>query len=268
MGEGKEIGRELVSVIVVCYNEIPHKIQTTLDSIASQDYPEVEIIVIDGGSSEETLGPFDAFRTQIGYFVSEPDEGIFDAMNKGVSRAKGEWVTFMNIGDSFCAPNSLDNLLRYYSESYDVLYGDPIKGKSKVTKSPRCLNRYVFYSQGICHQALISRYSMFERMGAFDTKYKVGGDVDWIYRVYKGGARFKYVPIPICNYEGGGASSDYRLCSAEISRFRRENFSPLERFSFGITLLVMRISKRLIKFDFTIPVVFKDYYREILRRHH
>jgi glycosyltransferase involved in cell wall biosynthesis len=256
-----KVQSELVSVIVVCYNEAPDRVHDTLSSIVNQDYPNVEIVVIDGGSDEKILRSFQRFKDQIACFISEPDEGIFDAMNKGVLRAKGEWVIFMNIGDRFWSSDSLSDLLFCSTEDHAVLYGDVVKEISKVTQSPSHLNGYVFYSRGICHQALLARRSLFKKVGLLDTSYKLCADGDWIYRAYKSGTCFKYIPVVVSSYEGGGASSDYKTARVSVARFRRRNFSFIERCLYGFFLFSTKIYSRLIHLDFAVPVLIRDYIR-------
>jgi putative colanic acid biosynthesis glycosyltransferase len=249
---------ELVSVVTICYEEQPCKIRSTLDSILGQDYPDVELVLIDGGSGQETLRAFDVYRDRIDCLLSEPDRGIFDAMNKGLAAARGEWVCFMNVGDRFAAPDALRTLVNPGSAGADIVYGDPFTDDEGLLRSPARIDRYTLFHRGICHQALVARRSLFHRIGGFDASLKLGGDPDWLIRAHASGAVFHYVPAVVCRYEGGGASSDYR----ERQRFRdqvtKRHYRLSERLLFAVILFFHRIARRIVTSNFRVPVAIRD----------
>jgi len=122
---------DVISVVVVCYNEAQERINYTLDSIIAQDYPELELVVIDGGSEIETVDSLELYKRKISAFLSERDDGIYDAMNKGIRISKGEWIMFMNIGDRFCSPDVLSKLMSNINQEHnDLVYGDVFIGTS------------------------------------------------------------------------------------------------------------------------------------------
>jgi len=198
-----------ISIISVCYNEEPEKIRGTMNSIIAQDYPQMEIIVIDGGSKNDTLEAFEEYRDYINCMVSEPDDGIFHAMNKGISKATGDWIIFMNIGDKFYSPNSLSGLMAGGRSDVDILYGNVVMADDLVIMPVKKLSKYGLYRRNICHQALLARRSLFSRIGLFDLNYKVCGDPEWVIRAYKAGTVFKYMDLIVSYYEGNGFSSNY-----------------------------------------------------------
>lgn len=246
----------IVSVIVVCYNDKPERIRETLGSIVVQDYPQIEIVVIDGGSAENTLRAFDEFRAGISVFVSEPDHGIYDAMNKGVLLSRGEWINFMNVGDSFFSPSSLSGLLAGVDSRYDIVYGDYYYHGRGFICSPHRPSGYLFYSNRICHQALLSRHSLFapDEAGLFDLNYRLGADHDWMHRAFKRGANFKHMPIVVCNYAGDGASSNGKLRTQEALLRRQRNFSLSERCFYAVLFFCDKIVRRVTTGNFRLPV--------------
>jgi len=116
------LDKPLVSVITVVFNGAQH-LENTIRSVVNQTYDNVEYIVIDGGSTDGTLEIIRKFGEAIDYWISEPDKGIYDAMNKGLNAASGEWINFMNAGDAFCSKESITNTVKEFSESM-VYYSD------------------------------------------------------------------------------------------------------------------------------------------------
>lgn len=220
----------------------------TFDSIFVQIYKNLEVIVIDGGSKQSTLKALNEYSSRFDYFLSEKDNGIFDAMNKGVEVATGTWIGFMNIGDVFYSSESLLQLI--YSKCGDakIIYGNLVKNKLGFVLSPEKLSRYVFYSSGLCHQALIVRRSVFSQIGKFDLSTNLYGDADWIFKAYLSGIPFCYVPTIVCIYDGFGATSDSRKLVNDRNNFLVKYFRPEERLFFYIRLKLSSLKSRILKF--------------------
>ena len=202
-----------VTIITVVYNAVD-KIEPTLLSVLAQTYANIEYIVIDGGSTDGTLDIINRYRDRVSKLVSEKDEGIYDALNKGIRLATGEWIGIMNAGDKFA---SNDVLHRIFAEdnanfSEDVIYGDAIAvdGKSVTChcapESVDSLTKGPVYRHG----ASFVRRSVHNRY-LFDlTKKPLLGfalDYEQICRMYKGGCKFKKVSIPVVRYELRGVST-------------------------------------------------------------
>lgn len=255
----KNIG--LVSVIVVCYNEKPENIEKTLSSIINQNYQEVELIVIDGKSNEDTIKCLNKFKKNISVFLSESDQGIYDAMNKGVSRSTGEWVIFMNIGDSFYSDNTLLKSLESINDEYDIFYGDIYReDMCIVSKPPKYINRFTFYSTYFCHQSLLFRRVLFDQIGLFNITYKLLADRDWIYKAYLHGAKFKYKSLTICRYEGGGVSTSPQIVKSELMEMRKKSFSKQERAFFLTLNFFVKFYRRLVTANFKTPIAIKKIF--------
>jgi glycosyltransferase involved in cell wall biosynthesis len=242
-----------ISVITVCFNESKEKIKYTFDSILNQNYSPLEFIVIDGGSGKKTLQSLQEWATNIDQFLSEPDKGIFDAMNKGLKLARGEWICFMNVGDAFYNNESLSNMMQQDHNKADILYGDVFKADFGFIKSPRKLSNYVFYDSGICHQAMITRKSVFENIGGFDLSTNLYGDADWVMRAFGFGVKYKHIPEVMCFYAGGGVSSDQTVLSQERRNYLKKYFTTNQRILFRIASLSWRIASRIRRFDMTMP---------------
>lgn len=190
----KKAGLPVVSVITVVYNSLS-LIEKTIRSIAGQTYPNLEFIVIDGGSSDGTVEIIRLYEKQISYWISEPDRGIYDAMNKGLAAASGDYVWFINAGDRIYADDILEKIFvgdkgpakREYGLIY---YGDTMIVDSEYRevglrrlRPPEVLT-WNSFRKGmlVCHQAIIVSREIAE---PFDPQYKHSADFDWIVRVLK-----------------------------------------------------------------------------------
>lgn len=184
-----EQGSPLLTVITVTLNRASC-LDKTLASILQQTYNNVEVIVIDGGAEDETLDVLRKYEKSIDYWVSEPDTGIYQAMNKGVVLARGEWLNFMNAGDFFYDRESLNFLMGgpIAANDRDVVYGnaairshDEHLVESKITpveKQAKCKLRR-FY-----HQSMLIKRAAFLRQGLYDESFFIGGDANWLNRLY------------------------------------------------------------------------------------
>lgn len=180
-----------VSIITVCYNSAKD-LEITIESIIRQQYRDFEYLVIDGGSKDNTLEILEAYRTKFQklgipfHYISEPDKGIYDAMNKGAKLAKGEWINYLNSGDYFYNNESLKNIFSSpIPNNIDVCYGDTMNiysfGKSLHSKDKlRSQNKVMPF----CHQSVFVR-SDIVRTYKFNIKYRILADHDFFYRLSK-----------------------------------------------------------------------------------
>lgn len=206
---------ELISVITVVYNDAS-KIRRTIESCIGQTWPACEYIVIDGGSNDGTYDIVREYSEHIAFHCSEKDEGIFDAMNKGVSRAHGDWVCFLNSGDIFTTPHSLEDMMTLEDHSdVDVLYANSIADDNGTLRNniasadTELMNKYPIYRHG----SSLVRLDIQKKFG-FDTSgsTRVGYGLDWlmIYRMFKSGVRFRKVDCFMETYEQSG-TSDHQI---------------------------------------------------------
>jgi glycosyltransferase involved in cell wall biosynthesis len=177
-----------ISIITITF-QAEEYIAKTLESIESQGLrDDFEYIIVDGNSRDQTMSIIQHASIKPDFLISENDQGIYDAMNKGLSKASGEYVLFMNAGDQFADPNTLKTILNHLSESPDVLYSDAnfvdLQGnfmgkRSEVTphELPRNLTWRDFkFGMLICHQAFICKRSI---APYFSKKYQLSSVIDW-----------------------------------------------------------------------------------------
>ena len=144
----------LISVVTVSYNAVT-TIEKTILSVINQNYSNIEYIVIDGGSIDGTVDIIKKYADKITYWVSEPDKGIYDAMNKGIIVATGEWINFMNTGDTFYNENVFSEIFELNSYTEDVISGCAQLANHKIWKplDSKKMTLMDFYISGLCHQA-------------------------------------------------------------------------------------------------------------------
>ena len=205
-----------VSIVTVTYNAGP-LIEKTLNNLVAQDYSEKEIIVVDGKSTDNTVAIIERYAHQgnVAQWVSEPDNGIYDAMNKGVKMATGEWVIFMNAGDVFASNDVLQCIFTHDLLDFDVVYGDVVK-EGKVKKAPN--SYYLYHRMIFCHQCVFTRRKSLLNV-PFDTRHKLSADFKSFIVLYQHGASFKHIDIPVAVFDTGGLSNTQR------SRGLRDNIS-------------------------------------------
>jgi len=225
-----------ISVITICYKEPPEKIHFTFSSIASQSYPHIEWIVVDGGSGEETLAAIGEYAGKIAKLISEPDDGIYDAMNKGIASAHGDFLLFMNVRDRLIEPSVLSRMADFIiaNPGYDCYYGDavyfdPKNATSYLGRQERKVGRFQLHYGMISHQATLSSRRMYDRIGPFDKSYRIIADKEWILRSVANGARWKHTGITVSEYETGGISSDPAARKDDTSRVLRQYYGLPER---------------------------------------
>jgi glycosyltransferase involved in cell wall biosynthesis len=191
------------SIVTVCKNPGISLIET-LQSLKMQTYGEFELIVVDGGSADGTV-QFLQGSPLVKKYVSEPDKGIYDAMNKGITLASGKYIYFLNCGDSFHAANVLENVASECNRTdADFIYGNTClidsKNNTSSLKDHAGVDKFYLFHKPINHQAIFAKKTLFEKVGVFDLGYKVKADHEWIMRCFVSGCRFQYVPIVVSNY--------------------------------------------------------------------
>ncbi|MFT5726949.1 MAG: glycosyltransferase involved in cell wall biosynthesis [Desulforhopalus sp.] len=221
-----------LSIITVCHNEVLG-IRHTAESIINQDYKEFEWIVIDGGSNDGTLEVLYEYKHRTTHLISGQDKGIYDAMNIGASKAKGEYLLFLNGGDSLYKIDTL-SACSDYLEKTDVLHG----GIQVVSESGQCVQEKQFFDSDITvenmtyrtlpHQGLFMSRILFQMLGGFDLGFAIISDRDLTSRAYVGGASFRSIPFVVSNYVLGGVSNTQKAAvRKESGKFMRKYFFKL-----------------------------------------
>ena len=183
-----------ISIVTVCYNA-SEAIEKTIISILNQTYENIEYIVIDGASSDGTINIVNKYRDRIVKVISEPDCGIYDAMNKGIECATGEWINFMNAGDIFLNDKTISTVFENNAirKDIEVIYGDVIFMTVNSNEVIERCKPIQFIKRGMpfCHQSSFVKRS---NLKLFNLKYRICADYDMFYQIYftKGETAFEY----------------------------------------------------------------------------
>ncbi len=201
--------RPTVSIITVTY-DAADLLEKTISSVINQTYKNIEYIIIDGASSDNTIGILKKYNNSINFWKSEPDHGIYDAMNKGLDVATGDYVQFLNAGDFFFNDDSLKNIFQDAENHYDVIYGDimlvDVDGQSLYHQKAMdfTLEKLKAFGTGVlCHQAmLVSR----DISPMYSTKYKYKGELNWYFDICSQKSELSYFHFknPLVYYSLGG----------------------------------------------------------------
>jgi glycosyltransferase involved in cell wall biosynthesis len=214
-----------LSIVTVCYNS-DKTIEQTFLSILSQTVLPYEYVIVDGASTDNTLLIIqeyeDKFKEKkiLFKYISEKDNGLYDAMNKGLFMAEGEWIHFLNSDDQYASPDVLEKIAPFFNNKYDIIYGNIIlfseDGIIKVQKPKGLPRKYVMYfSCPIFQPATFSKTSVLKKFG-FDIKYKNSADYKLWIQLISDNVVLKYVDINVTLFKTGGASTN-------LSKMNNEN---------------------------------------------
>lgn len=211
-----------ISVITVCF-QAAGDLKATAKSVLKQMEADFEYVIVDGGSTDGTEELVKHWADDRILFVSEKDNGIYDAMNKGVRLCHGEYVIFMNAGDVFAASNVLKQVEeKLFDCNADILYGDyydVIDEKTQYVsyEKVKANSWYFLMSKMICHQVIFARRSLLADH-PFDLKYRYAADRKWLIQCVKDKVKLVHVPVAIAIYDREGISSD----KANFEKVRNE----------------------------------------------
>ena len=211
-----------LSVITIVYNNVKD-IERTMLSVLNQTYPNIEYIIIDGASKDGTKDIIYNYKSRLAQFISEPDKGIYDAMNKGLSLATGDYVLFMNSGDEIYGPETVAEVFGT-ADSADIYYGETEMYDEQWNSlgqrrhhAPEHFNWKSFrHGMSISHQAIYVKRNI---AGPFDLQYKFSADIDWIIRVAKNASSIVNTHSYVAKYLVGGISKKKHLESLK-ERFK------------------------------------------------
>ena len=226
-----------VSIITTSFNSGP-TIRSTIESVLGQTYADIEYIVVDGNSKDDTVDIVREFEPRFGgrmRWVSEPDKGIYDAMNKGVAMATGDVVGFLNSDDFFTSPLVVEKLVRAMRKhGADAVYGDiHFVDPSDLGKCTRYYSskffrrRLMLFGFMPAHPSFYCRKEVFDRLGTFDTSFRVAADFELLLRfIYLGRIKTHYVHLDCVTMRSGGAStsgweSHRRIFSDHMRAYRK-----------------------------------------------
>lgn len=244
-----------ISVITAVYNRADH-LQDALSSLYGQTYSRVEHIVIDGASTDGTMDVLRAHRDKISVLVSEGDDGIYDALNKGIARATGDVIGFLNSDDFYADSRVLERVAAAFSDpEVAAVYGDlNYVAKDDTSRIIRYWHAGAYSSGKLAwgwmppHPTLYVRRWVYDQLGAFDTQYRIAGDYDAILRFLgAGGIRPAYIPEVLVNMRVGGESN---RSLTRLLRKSYEDYLILRRNKVGgLGALVWKNLSKLTQFN-------------------
>jgi len=235
-----ETKQSLVSIIIVTYNA-SHHLEACLDSIAAQVYPALEVIIIDGGSTDGTLEIIKRYPNVVDFWLSEPDEGIYDAMNKGLKHITGNWVYFLG-ADDVLLPAFSEMITNEVKDSHYIYYGNTI---FKGEKYKGYMDKYRQAKHGFNHQTMIYPAKVFKKY-TYNTTYKISADrILNIACMRDKDYEFKYVDYIIAEFGDTGVSTlhDDPVFEREKYRIIFKNFG----FLVGVRYLIKGFKDRYIR---------------------
>lgn len=218
-----------ISIVTINYNN-PSGLKKTIESVVNQTWKNFEYIIIDGGSTNGDVDIIKSFENQIDYWVSEPDKGIYNAMNKGIKKATGDFIIFMNSGDNFTNSSVLEEVQSKLTSDFDIYYGDyyRIKSNSKRRKTfPESLSFSYFYSGSLAHPATFFRRTLFDEIFFYNESYKIVSDWEfYIYAICYKNVKYHYLKTAISDFDFTGISSNPKFKELEI----QERKAVLEKY--------------------------------------
>ena len=219
-----------LSIITINYNDCVG-LRKTIESVVNQTYKDFEYIVIDGGSTDGSVDVIREYADTIDYWISESDKGIYNAMNKGIDVAKGEYYNFLNSGDTFCDKNTLDYVSRYIS-NYDIVCGNTIMPYRQEPIKKITFNS--LYSGTICHQCAFIKGTLMKKYRYDETLKIVADRKFFIQALIFENCSYLAVDVDIVNYDISGLSSQNRhLSDYEYSKVLEELIPERIRQDYG-----------------------------------
>ena len=221
------VNAPLISIITIVYNGDKF-LERTIQSIIKQSYNRIEYIIIDGNSNDKTLEIINNYAHNITFWQSEPDKGLYDAMNKGIKAAKGEYLLFINAGDELFDEGTIKKIVHSASDLPDIYYGEtlmvnenylPIGTRSEVTphKLPLRLKwQDMAYGMVVCHQSILVKRTIAD---FYNTNHPYCADIDWIIKALKKSKTVVNVGFNVSKYLKGGIS-DKQLKKSLVDRFK------------------------------------------------
>jgi glycosyltransferase involved in cell wall biosynthesis len=245
-----------ISIITVVYNN-ERTIIDAMQSVLSQSYENIEYVIIDGGSKDNTVSQISQFNDKLGYFVSESDKGLYDAMNKGIQACTGDVIGILNSDDLYQDLEVISDVMKEFNNNpdLDIVYGDLVYVKSEDTskvvrnwKSKAYYNRFFENANVPPHPSLFVRRKVYQEAGLFDLQYKLAADYEFMLRMFKKhNFKSKYINRLIIKMRLGGATNQ------SFTNVLNQNKEILKAwknngFKIPVYLMPLRIFKRLIQF--------------------
>jgi len=249
--------QQQVSIITVVFNNVTY-IRDAIESVISQNYPLVEYIIIDGGSVDGTVDIVEEYLDKISVFLSESDEGIYDALNKGIASASGDVIAILHSDDKFCNNHVVSDMMQKMSESNaefcfsDMVIVDGLSDKVLRYYMANYFNRWMFRMGWMPpHPTCFIKKSLFDEFGLYSLNYKIAGDFDFLVRVFYGrNINWAYLECITVKMRQGGASNaglkSKKIIANEINIILKSNYIwSLPIFQWG--RYIIRLIEVLVK---------------------
>lgn len=245
-----------ISIITVVYNN-ERTIKDALESVCGQTYGNIEYVIIDGGSRDKTVVIINDFKDKLGYFISEKDNGIYDAMNKGIKASTGDVIGILNSDDLYHDSTVIQTVMDYFNQdvNLDIVFGDLVYVKSdnvdkviRYWKSRPYFKKYFEMGNVPPHPSLFVKRKVYEQAGYFDLNYKLAADYEFMLRIFKKYSfKSNYINKIIVKMRLGGATNQ------SLSNIKRQNIEIINAWknnNLNVPLLLMplRLLKRLFQF--------------------
>lgn len=224
-----------ITIITVVLNNLSGFTKTAKSILSQTSFERIEWIVIDGGSRDGTKEAILAYDNDISYWVSEPDKGIYDGMNKGIRQAKGLYTLFLNAGDSFVQNDTIEHVLQIINskKTIDYFSGNAFltqNGKlTKISTPPRVITGLYLFKHSLCHQSTFIRTTRLLQWGGYDNSFKIVADAKFFFEdIVLRGATYFCMDFPVCYYDIDGISSiHYMTTLDERNRFLHQLLPPV-----------------------------------------
>ena len=224
-----QFNQPLVSIITVVYNNSKH-IRGAIESVLSQDYPRIEHVVIDGCSKDGTVEIIEEFGDKISVFLSEPDEGIFDALNKGIVRSHGEIIGILHSDDLFCDKYVISDVINKMKDTEtelcfsDLVIVDAVSGKLVRYYMAHYFRRWMLRIGWLPpHPTVFLKRAIFDEFGLYSKNYQIAGDFEFFVRIFYGRQiKWSYLNrISVMMRRGGASNSGLKSIKLAISEINR-----------------------------------------------
>ena len=217
---------DLVTIVTVTYNA-EDLLEETLLSVINQSYKNIEYIIIDGASLDETVNIIKKYEDKLTYWISEPDEGIYFAMNKAIKKATGTWINFMNAGDTFFDLNTVKDVMQQKDDQAELIYGNFQTKENSIVKKAWDQSQWYLHMP-FCHQTLFTRTNLMKKE-LFNTNFKLDADQNFIVKMYKEKKIFCYIDETLAIFDlGGFAESNKFLMRIESLKILLDHKVPQE----------------------------------------
>ncbi len=239
-----------LSVITVTYNA-KHTLERTLKSVQEQTYPAIEHLIVDGNSNDGTVALIQQYENERLKWISEPDKGLYDAMNKGAKMATGDYLCFLNAGDTFYNVDTVEKMFKTIDKNAfpDILYGETAivddNGRflhMRRLRAPKTLTWKSFkLGMVVCHQAFIVKREIVE---PYELSYRFSADFDWCIRMMKKAKNIHNTGMILVNYLNAGTTTANRKASLrERYRIMEKHYGKVSTFLYHIWFVIRAIIK-------------------------